>query len=80
MSDGRVSLSAKLKAVTVKDNGTIVQLEPDSWVTPEDVAELYRMRGKVLAVQLVDPEQPLPLEYGEPGGETVQEPGLMPME
>lgn len=70
MSDGRVSLSAKLKAVTVKDNETIVQLEPDSWVTPEDVAELYRMRGKVLAVQLVDPEQPLPLEYGEPDGET----------
>lgn len=65
MKDGQVRFSAKLKAVTVKDNGTIVQLEPDGYVTPEDIADLYRMRGKTVAVVLVDPDQPLPLEYEE---------------
>lgn len=65
MEDGQVRFSAKLKAVTVKDNGTVVQLEPDGYVTPEDIADLYRMRGKTVAVALVDPDQPLPLEYEE---------------
>lgn len=74
MTDGQVRFSAKLKGVTVKDNGTVVQLEPDGYVTPEDIADLYRMRGKTVAVALVDPDQPLPLEYDtEPDEEPEQD-------
>ena len=65
MTDGQVRFSAKLKAINAKDNGTAIQLEPDGYVTPEDIADLYRMRGKTVAVVLVDPDQPLPLEYEE---------------
>ena len=32
---------------------------------PEDFAELCRMRGKQVAVKIVDPDQPLPLEYDD---------------
>jgi glycerophosphoryl diester phosphodiesterase len=39
-----------------------------------EVADLIRMRGKVVAVQIVDTDQPLPLEYEEPEDE--QTPGL----
>lgn len=63
MAEGRIHLSATLDSIAAKKNGTIVQLVLDGYVPPEDVADLYRMRGKTVAVQIVDPEQPLPLEY-----------------
>ena len=63
--NGRIHLSATLDSIAAKKNGTIVQLVLDGYVPPEDVADLYRMRGKTVAVQIVDPEQPLPLEYDD---------------
>lgn len=61
-------MSATLAQVTAKKNGDIVvQLEPDGYITPEEVAGLIRMRGKVVGVQIVDPDQPLPLEYEDDG-------------
>lgn len=68
MTDGRIALSATLDSIAAKNNGTILQLKLDGFTTPEDVADLYRMRGKTVAVQLVDPEQPLPLEYDPDDG------------
>lgn len=70
MTDGRINLSAAIDSIAAKGNGTILQLKLDGFTTPEDVADLYRMRGKTVAVQLVDPEQPLPLEYEQDDGET----------
>ena len=66
----RIHLSATLDSIAAKKNGTIVQLVLDGYVPPEDVDDLYRMRGKTVAVQIVDSEQPLPLEYD---GETEPE-------
>lgn len=77
MTDGRIALSATIDSIAAKNNGTILQLKLDGFTTPEDVADLYRMRGKTVAVQLVDPDQPLPLEYDD---ETDAEPGLMLVE
>lgn len=75
MSEGTIQTRATLAQVTAKKNGDlVVQLEPDDYITPEEVADLIRMRGKVVAVQIVDPDQPLPLEYEEPEDE--QAPGL----
>lgn len=79
MTDGRIALSATLDSIAAKNNGTILQLKLDGFTTPEDVADLYRMRGKTVAVQLVDPEQHLPLEYDD-DDETDAEPGLMLVE
>ena len=79
MTDGRIALSATLDSIAAKNNGTILQLKLDGFTTPEDVADLYRMRGKTVAVQLVDPDQPLPLEY-DSDDETDSEPGLMLVE
>lgn len=73
MAKGTIQLTATLDSIAAKKNGTVLQLMPDEFVTPEDVAELYRMRGKTVAVQIVDPEQPLPLDYDEEDG---AEPGL----
>ena len=69
MTDGRINLSAAIDSIAAKGNGTVLQLKLDGFTTPEDVADLYRMRGKTVAVQLVDPEQPLPLEYEQDDGE-----------
>lgn len=70
MTEGRIQMNAALAQVTAKKNGDIVvQLEPDSYITPEEVADLIRMRGKTVAVQIVDPDQPLPLEYEDAGEE-----------
>ena len=69
MARGSIRITATLDSIAAKKNGTVVQLVPDGFVTPEDIADLYRMRGKTVAVQIVDPEQPLPLEYeGTEGG------------
>lgn len=65
MARGNIQITATLDSIAAKKNGTVVQLVPDGFVTPEDIADLYRMRGKVVAVQIVDPEQPLPLEYDD---------------
>ncbi len=73
MAEGTIQMRATLDSIAAKKNGTVVQLIPDDYITPEDVAYLYRMRGKVVAVQIVDPEQPLPLEYDDEGE---QAPGL----
>lgn len=79
MARGSIRITATLDSIAAKKNGTVVQLVPDGFVTPEDIADLYRMRGKTVAVQIVDPDQPLPLEYDDgdeadgapalPGGE-----------
>lgn len=66
MAEGRIRMTATLDSIAAKKNGTVVQLVPDDYITPEDVADLYRMRGRKVAVEIVDPEQPLPLEYDEP--------------
>lgn len=71
MAEGRIRMSATLDSIAAKKNGTVVQLVPDDYITPEDVADLYRMRGKKVAVEIVDPEQPLPLEYDEEPPEDV---------
>lgn len=69
MARGNIQISATLDSIAAKKNGTVVQLVPDGFVTPEDIADLYRMRGKTVAVQIVDPEQPLPLEYEDEAGD-----------
>ena len=63
MAEGTIQMRATLDSVSAKKNGIVVQIMPDDYTTPEDFAELCRMRGKTVAVQIVDPEQPLPLEY-----------------
>lgn len=69
MAEGHIQLSATLDSIAAKKNGTIVQFVLDGYVPAEDVADLYRNRGKTAAVQIVDPEQPLPLEYEDAGDE-----------
>ena len=71
MAEGRIQMRATLDSVAAKKNGIVVQLMPDDYTTPEDFAELCRMRGKQVAVEIVDPDQPLPLEYEDAGGEIV---------
>jgi len=73
MAEGNIQMRATLAVVTAKKNGIVVQLEPDDYTSPEDFAELCRMRGKQVAVQIVDPDQPLPLDFEEElqGGEIV---------
>ena len=65
MDTGTIDIRCKLDTITAKGNGTtdVKLVLTDDYVTPEDVADLYRMRGKSVAVRIVDPEQPLPLEY-----------------
>lgn len=65
MADYSIQMGATLDAIAAERNGTTVTLVLDSYVGPEDVADLYRMRGKQVAVQIVDPDQPLPLDYGD---------------
>lgn len=64
-----IQVSATLKAITAKGTGTVLQLELGGFTTKEDIADLYALRGKTVAVQIVDPEQPLPLEYEDAGDE-----------
>lgn len=59
---GAIQFSAVLDGINAKNSGTVVQLKPDGYVTPEDVADLYRLRGRTVAVQIVDPDEPLPIE------------------
>ncbi len=68
MSNGTIRMRATLDSVAAKKNGIVVQLMPDDYTTPEDFADLCRMRGKLVAVQIVDPDEPLPLEYDEDPG------------
>lgn len=75
MNDGTITLSATLDTIAAKKNGTVVQLLLDGFTTPEDVADLYRMRGKATGVIIRDPEQPLPLEYDD-GTEAEEWPAL----
>lgn len=75
MANGNIQITATLDSIAAKKNGTVVQLVLDGFVTPEDIADLYRMRGKTVAAQIVDPDHPLPLDY-EPEPEAEQEPGL----
>lgn len=56
-----IQVSATLKAITAKGAGTTVQLELDGFTTPEDVACLYRLCGRGVVVQIVDPEPQLDL-------------------
>lgn len=56
-----IQVSATLKAITAKGTGTVVQLELDGFTTAEDVATLYRLCGKGVVVQIVDPEPQLDL-------------------
>ncbi len=76
MAEGRIRMRATLDSVAAKKSGTVVQLVPDDYTTPEDFAELFSLRGKVVAVEIVDPEQPLPLQYDEEEGDAA----LVPLE
>lgn len=69
MTDGRIEISAVLDGINAKGSGTVIQLKPDGFITPEDVADLYRLRGRTVAVVIVAPDQPLALDYAEDVGE-----------
>ncbi len=71
---GAIQFSAVLDGINAKGSGTVVQLKPDGYVTPEDVADLYRLRGRTVAVQIVDPDAALPLKYEEEHDATDAEP------
>ena len=77
---GAIQFSAVLDGINAKGSGTVVQLKPDGYVTPEDVADLYRLRGRTVAVQIVDPDAALPLEYQPEDGAIEAEPLPLPGE
>lgn len=72
MAEGRIQDNMVLDSITARGTGTVIQLKPSGFITPEDIAELYRMRGKTVAVQIVDPEQQLPLQYEEEDADEAQ--------
>lgn len=72
MAQGKITINCTLDKIVSAKTGDTLHLVLDGYTTPEDIADLYRMRGKNVAVCLVDPEQPLPLEY-EPCDEAPEE-------
>lgn len=77
---GAIQFNAVLDGINAKGSGTVVQLKPDGYVTPEDVANLYRLRGRTVWVQIVDPDAPLPLECEPDDGAVDAEPLHLPGE
>lgn len=77
---GAIQFNAVLDGINAKGSGTVVQLKPDGYVTPEDVANLYRLRGRTVWVQIVDTDAPLPLECEPDESATDAEPLPLPGE
>ena len=69
---------AVFDALNIKASGSTLQLKPDGYVSANDVAGLYRLKGKVVHVKLYDPERPLPLDYDSPEAEPEPE-GMEPL-
>lgn len=62
MAADRIQVTATLDSIPAKASKTVVQLVLDSYVTPEEIAELYRMLGKSVAVEIVDTQQRMDLD------------------
>ena len=78
--DQAQEFQAVFDSLAIKASGSTLSLKPDGYVSAEDVAGLYRLKGKVVQVKLYDPDRPLPLDYDAPEQTDEPEPeGMEPM-